>query len=227
MTIPNIYPSILNHCNHLLIAGATGSGKSVVLHGIISSLLVRQPRPLLAFVDLKKVEMIEYKGLYNCFAYADTAGGAMDLLTAIRSEMLTRYDVMTRKRLKKWTGKPLYIVIDEYAELLIDSKKKCVPLIQSIAQLGRASGIHLLMATQCPLARVIPTEIKLNFDGLLALRTRSAQDSRNIIGVAGAETLPRYGKGIFLSPDLLEPARVALPMVDDSARMKLIKDLSI
>lgn len=227
MILPKIYADLPAHCNHLLIAGATGSGKSVTLHGIITGLLLQRPRPDLAFIDLKKVELIEYKRLYNCFSYADTARAALELLQDVRTAMLQRYDIMTRKQLKKWSGKPLYIVIDEYAELLIDSKKKCIPLIQPIAQLGRAAGVHLLMATQCPLAKIIPTEIKLNFDGLLALRTRSAQDSRNIIGVAGAETLPRYGNGIFVCPDLLQPLRVALPMVDEAARMRLIKELSI
>lgn len=227
MNIPKIYLDIPAHCNHLLIAGATGSGKSVTLHGIITGLLLKQPRPLVAFIDLKKVEMLEYRRLYNLFAYADTAPAAMQLLSRIRSEMLSRYNVMTKKGLKTWTGKPLYLIIDEWAELLIDSKKKAIPLIQSIAQLGRAAGIHLIMATQCPLAKIIPTEIKLNFDGLLALRTRSKQDSRNIIGYPGAESLPRFGYGLFVCPDLLEPLRVRLPMVADETRGKLIKYLSL
>lgn len=227
MIIPKIYDDIINHSTHLLIAGATGSGKSVTIHGIITGLLLQQPRPLLAFIDLKKVEMLEYKRLYNLFAYADTAPAAMSLLSGIRSEMLSRYSTMTKKGFKKWPGQPLYIIIDEYAELLIDSRKKCIPLIQSIAQLGRAAGIHLILATQCPLAKIIPTEIKLNFDGLLALRTRSKQDSRNIIGVSGAECLPRYGYGLFLCPDLLSPLKVKLPMIDESSRNKLIKDLSL
>lgn len=223
----NIYGEIPALCNHLLIAGATGAGKSVVLHGIIAELLKKKNRPYLAFIDLKKVEMAEYKHLYNLFGYADTAFGALCLLEDIRQEMASRYNTMERQHLKKWAGKEIYIIIDEFAELLIDTKKKCNPLVQSIAQLGRASGIHLVLATQCPLKSIIDTPIKLNFDGLLALRTRSAQDSRNIIGVAGAEKLPRNGKGIFVCPSLLAPEVVDLPLPSENARERLIKMLSL
>ena len=219
VTLPKVYGDIIEHSTHILTAGATGSGKSVTLHGLISWLLTTDCD--LAFIDLKKVEMIDYKPISS--AYADTAAGAMKLLSDLVRRMDKRYTLMKRRKLKAWEGRPLYLIIDEYAELLINTKKQCIPLVQSIAQLGRACGIHLIMATQAPLASILSTPIKLNFDGLLALRTRSAQDSRNIIGVAGAEKLPRYGEGIFICPSLLQPLRLKLPKVDEETRKALIK----
>lgn len=81
------------------------------------------------------------------------------------------------------------------------NKKQVQPLIQRLAQVGRAAGVHIILATQCPLAKVIPTEIKVNFDARIALRTRSAQDSRNILGETGCELLPRYGQGYYMTPE--------------------------
>ena len=227
MTIPKIYNDIIEHSTHILLAGATGSGKSVTLHGLITSLLCQKNRPYLAFIDLKRVEMADYKRLYNLYGYADDAEQALLLLDDIRREIERRYKYMMKHGQKKWTGKAIYLIIDEYAELLINSDRKCVKPLQSIAQLGRAASVHIILASQVVLARILTTEVKLNFDTQLALRTRSAQDSRNIINIAGAETLPRYGYGILVTPDLLKPAKVQLPMVEEKTRCQIIRQLSI
>lgn len=220
VTLPKIYGDILESSNHILIAGATGSGKSVTLHGFISWILTENAD--IAFIDLKRVEMIRYKKI--AVAYANTAPAALQLLQSVRDVMMKRYKKMEKKRVEEWDGKPLYIIIDEWAELYIDSKKQAAPLVQSIAQLGRACKVFLIMATQAPLASIIPTPIKLNFNTLLALRTRSAQDSRNIINCSGAEKLPAYGKGILVMPKLLKPLTVDLPRVDKSTTQALIRN---
>ena len=224
MIIPKIYNDINRLSIHLLIAGTTGSGKSTTLHGLITDLLLSEDPPLFAFIDLKRIEMIEYKRMRNTIAYADTAEQAMKLLQHIQNIMNNRYKRMMKRREKESQERRIYLIIDEYAELFINTKKQCVPLVQSILQLGRAAGIHCIVATQSPKADILNSNIKANITSVLALRTRSAQDSRNIIGFPGAEKLPDlYGWGIFSNPKLLNPLTVKLPQVDDDERMKLIK----
>lgn len=224
MIIPKIYNDINRLSIHLLIAGTTGSGKSTTLHGLITDLLLSENPPLFAFIDLKRVEMIEYKRMCNTIAYADTAEQAMKLLQHILNIMNSRYKRMMKRREKKSQERRIYLIIDEYAELFLNTKKQCVPLVQSILQLGRAAAIHCIVATQSPKADILNSNIKANITSVLALRTRSAQDSRNIIGFSGAEKLPDlYGNGIFSNPKLLNPLIVKLPPVNDQERMKLIK----
>ena len=88
-----------------------------------------------------------------------------------------------------------------------------MPTIQRLAQIGRAARVHLIIATQTPIAKVLPTEIKCNFDARVGLRTRSAQDSRNIIGYTGLETLPRYGECIYMKPE--GDQKYIIPFVKD------------
>lgn len=224
MVIPKIYNDINRLSIHLLIAGTTGSGKSTTLHGLITDLLLSEDPPLFAFIDLKRIEMIEYKRMRNTIAYADTAEQAMKLLQHIQNIMNSRYKRMMKRREKKSRESRIYLIIDEYAELFINTNKRCVPLVQSILQLGRAAGIHCIVATQSPKADILNSNIKANITSVLALRTRSAQDSRNIIGFSGAEKLPDlYGYGIFSNPKLLNPLIVKLPEVNEQERMKLVK----
>ena len=113
----------------------------------------------------------------------------------------TRYKEMQRAGVRKYQGAAVYIVIDELADLMTTNKKAVAPLIQRLAQIGRAANVHIIAATQCPLAAVIPTPIKVNFDSRVALRTRSRQDSRNILELPGCERLPRYGQGYYMKPE--------------------------
>ena len=123
--------------------------------------------------------------------------------------------------MKKYSGAALYIIIDELADLMTTDRRHVQPLLQRLAQIGRAANVHIIAATQCPLAAVIPTPIKVNFDARVALRTRSAQDSRNILGVKGCELLPRYGQGYYMTPDGL--ALYNIPM-QDPASVKTMLD---
>ena len=86
--------------------------------------------------------------------------------------------------------------------------------------MGRAANVHIIAATQCPLAAVIPTPIKVNFDSRVALRTRSKQDSRNILECAGCELLPRYGQGYYMTPAGLQLYNI--PMIEDAERQRII-----
>ena len=200
---------------HLLIAGATGSGKSVVENGIIHALLVnRTPATCrLILIDPKRVELVQYNALPHVLQYASADGEPVRALRSAVSLMESRFADMQERGLKKYDGADVYVIVDELADLMLTDKKTAQPLLQRIAQLGRAARIHLFCCTQCPLAKVIPTEIKCNLDSRVGLRTRSAQDSRNILGVAGCELLPRYGQGYYMTPEGID--RWRLPMIPD------------
>lgn len=120
-----------------------------------------------------------------------------------------------RLHLRRYPGGDVYVVIDEFSDLMTTIGKKVTPLVQRIAQIGRAANVHIIFCTQCPLAEVIPTKITCNFDSILALHTRSAQDSRNIIGESGCERLPAHGSALYTEPGMDVITVTGLPLVPD------------
>lgn len=201
---------------HLLIAGATGSGKSVIINGLIYTALYHSPATLqFILIDPKRVELVDYKRLPHTIQYASEP---IDMVKALEKAMYiteSRYKTMQRKKIKKYQDGAVYVVIDELADLMTTDRRHVQPLIQRLAQIGRAADVHIIAATQCPLASVIPTAIKVNFDSRVALRTRSAQDSRNILGVKGCELLPRYGQGYYMTPDGLTLYNIPMQTPDE------------
>lgn len=190
---------------HLLIAGATGSGKSVVINGLLCTALYDSPAAVqFILIDPKRVELIDFKPLPHTIKYASEPGEMVQALEMAMEITESRYKAMQARREKKYTGGAVYAIIDELADLMTTDRRHVQPLIQRLAQIGRAANVHIIAATQCPLAAVIPTPIKVNFDSRVALRTRSKQDSRNILGVGGCELLPRYGQGYYMTPDGLK-----------------------
>lgn len=187
---------------HLLVAGATGSGKSVVVNGIIYNLLHTGPAKAgLILIDPKRVELAQYKHVPHCLRYASEPA---DMPQALQYAMMiteNRYQVMQRNGERMYSGGDVYVIIDELADLMTTQKKAVLPLIQRLCQIGRAANVHVIACTQCPLAKILPTEIKVNFDARVGLRTACAQDSRNILRVTGCERLPRYGQGYYLKPE--------------------------
>lgn len=218
--IYNLYADMARQ-PHLLIAGATGSGKSVVERGIIHSLLFHSPaRVQMILIDPKRVELVQYKGLPHVIAYAADPSERLQALQAAVDIMEQRYTAMARQGLRMYTGPDLYVIIDELADIMTTQKKAAVPLIQRLAQLGRASKIHLIACTQSPLRSVIPTEIACNLDARVGLRTRNAQDSRNILQQTGCEQLPRYGQGYYMTPEGTN--KWAMPYVDEAELDRLV-----
>ena len=187
---------------HLLVAGATGSGKSVVVNGIIYNLLHKSFKAAqMVLIDPKRVELVQWQHVPHCIEYASEPS---DMIAALENALdITedRYQEMQRAGLKKYDGGHVYVIIDELADLMTTNKKEVLPLLQRLCQIGRAANVHVIACTQCPLREVIPTAVKVNFDSRVALRTRSAQDSRNILGFSGCEVLPRYGQGYFMCPE--------------------------
>lgn len=194
---------------HLLIAGATGSGKSVVINGLIDTLMYRCPfdhpgNAQLILVDPKKVELSQYKFLPHTLAHAagyDPEAWVNALQQAVNI-MDMRYNEMAKQGLKLYAKSDLYVVIDEWASIYKSVKgKECYKLLMRLTSEGRAARVHVIMATQVPKASIIPTEIRENFAARLCLRTANSIQSRVIMEENGCEDLPRYGQGYYLTPE--------------------------
>lgn len=206
---------------HLLIAGATGSGKSVIVNGIIYNLLHDGPeRAKMILIDPKRVELSAYRNVPHCIRYASEPADMVDALKYAVQVTEGRYTVMQRNGQRKYNGGHVYVIIDEMADMMTTNKKGVQPLLQRLCQIGRAANVHVIACTQCPLATVIPTAISVNFDARIGLRTRNAQDSRNILGQACCEQLPRYGQGYYMTPDGIDLWEI--PMYPDTAVNQLI-----
>ena len=185
---------------HLLIAGATGSGKSVALNGIIHSLLMKNSpfRCKFVLIDPKKVELIQYADLPHTAKYASEHPDIVRALQWAVDETDRRFSAMQAAGVREYDGTDLYVIIDELADLMVSIKKETLPLLQRLAQVGRAAHVHVIACTQNVLATTIPTVLKCNFSTVLGLRTMNSQQSRMLISAPGCEMLPdpkREGKG--------------------------------
>lgn len=213
---------------HMLIAGAQGSGKSTVMTGLIHTALKRSPATYrMILVDPKRVDMLEYSNLPHVIRYATEAPQIAEALQYAIDMMEARYDYMTKRRLKEYDGPRLFVFIDEVADLMTNpaNKRTFTPMIQRLAQLGRAAQITVIMASQVCLASVISTPIKANFSSRLALRTASSQDSRNIIDMKGAEQLPNprtAGKAYGIWRNGADTECYVLPRYDEAERQRII-----
>jgi S-DNA-T family DNA segregation ATPase FtsK/SpoIIIE len=213
---------------HLLLAGATGSGKSTVLNAIICTALHYAPGDKqFIFLDRKGIELDAYRETPHCIQYAETPADMIHTLQNAIAIMNHRLQEMKRQHVKTYPGSHIYIVIDELADLMTTQKKAVTPLLQELGILARATRIHMICCTQSPLRTIIPTEIKCNFPARVALKTATAQDSRNIIDIRGAEALPdpmtdhtasclyRHGTTTTLYNNL--------PRIDDAERDRLLE----
>ena len=187
---------------HILIAGTTGSGKSVMMHSIICSLLQGNDPDSAEFIliDPKQVEFTFYEDLPGVRVCYDSTE-AYSLLSSAIMEMERRFSVMKANRTRVWSGKKTYIFIDELADLMLGSRKTIEPLITRIAQKGRAAGVHLILATQYPTKQVFSTVIKANVPTRIALKVKTRSDSMTIIDRTGAELLQGKGDAILSKAD--------------------------
>lgn len=222
----NFYEELLEQ-KHLMIAGATGSGKSVIVNGIIYTALSRFPfssagGATFILIDPKRVELVDYKDLPHTILYASEPDEMVRALQIALNLVEDRYREMQQLRIKQYHGGDTYIIIDEFADLMTTNRRKVAPLIQRIAQIGRAAKVHIILCTQCPIAKVIPTEIKCNFDSIIGLHTRSKQDSRNILGYTGCERLPQYGECYYMAPGYIRHY-TDIPMIEQE-KIQLVID---
>lgn len=219
---------------HLLVAGQTGSGKSVMINDILTSLLYRNsPADLkLILVDPKTVELTPYNDIPHLLTPVITEPEkCISALKWAVAEMERRYRTLAevKKRnigeynqLKTEEGMPyIVIVIDELADLMMMAARDVEALIVRIAQKARAVGIHLILATQRPSVDVITGLIKANVPARIAFTTASQVDSRTIIDQMGAEKLLGQGDMLFLTSDMPKPKRVQAAFISDNETVKV------
>lgn len=198
---------------HTLIAGTTGSGKSVLINSLIFNLLLKSPNEVeFCLIDPKRVELSKYKKLPHVWKYCQEIGDIVSALDGVINTMESRYKKMERGY-NNFTE--LYVIIDELADLMVTSQRVILPKLQRISQLGRACGIHLICATQAPNRRVIPAELTLNFTERICLHCASQIESRQAIGAPGGELLPRYGEALWSSCGTLENVLVPMTPSED------------
>ena len=229
----NVYGE-LNRMPHLLIAGATGSGKSVCVNAIISSILMRtKPDEVkLVLIDPKKVEFTPYNDVPHLLSPVITDGDLANKALKVIVEMMDRrYDLFGELGVRNITAYNEYvlthndehlkvlprivIIIDELADLMLVAAKEVEASIQRITQLARAAGIHLIVATQRPSVDVVTGVIKANIPSRIAFAVSQAVDSRTILDQAGAERLLGNGDMLYLPNGETSPRRIQGVFIKD------------
>jgi DNA segregation ATPase FtsK/SpoIIIE, S-DNA-T family len=226
---------------HLLVAGSTGSGKSVSLNSMICSILIKATPMNVRFlmIDLKMLELSPYDGIPHLLLPVVTnPKNAKASLRWLIDEMERRYSKMAEigvrnidkynQRIVKQDQESLpyiVVVIDELADLMMVSTKEVEEYIARLAQMARASGIHLILATQRPSVDVLTGIIKANFPARISCKVFSKVDSRTILDTNGAEALLGYGDMLFLSPGISRLQRLHGPYVSEGEIKRIVEFL--
>ena len=240
---------------HLLIAGATGAGKSVCINTLINSILLKTTPDEVRFilVDPKRIELAVYQGVPHIIQNVVTDNeDALAALNWAVTEMEERYELLTKynvrnissynKKIKKLTKEAeenpetvtpvedfklpyIVIIVDEFADLIMTIGRDVELPITRLAQMARAIGIHLILATQRPSSKIITGVIKANFPSRIAFRVASKIDSRVILDTNGAEKLLGRGDSLFLPPGRSEPVRIHGAFISDDETMNIVNYL--
>ena len=217
---------------HLLIAGTTGSGKSVCINTIILSLLYRHSPDKCKFIliDPKMLELSTYEGIPHLLCPVITeAKKAASVLGWVVKEMESRYRLMTKEGVRNIDGYNvkhklpmpyIVVVVDEMSDLMLVAGKEIENYIQKLSQMARAAGIHIIMATQRPSVDVITGTIKANFPTRISFQVTSKIDSRTILGEQGAEQLLGKGDMLYMS-SANRIVRIHAPYVSDNEIEKI------
>lgn len=236
------YISDLASMPHLLVAGTTGSGKSVAVNTLICSIVYKAPPELVKFimVDPKMVELSIYEDIPHLAAPVVTEPRkAAMVLKNVVEEMENRYSVLASMKVRnldsynqKAAEDPelpvmpyLVVIVDEFADLMLVAGKEVEQSIIRIAQMARAVGIHLVLATQRPSVNVITGIIKANMPARLSFRVSSKVDSRTIIDTSGAELLLGKGDSLFIPPGMSDTVRVHGCFVSDDEVGRIVEHL--
>ena len=222
---------------HLLVAGSTGSGKSVCVNTLITSLLYRYLPTELRFlmIDPKMVELTPYDGIPHLVrAVVTNPVDAAGVLLGAVAHMERRYKMMSQigaKNLEQFNAKMrlsgdpelphLVIIIDELADLMITSPKEVESAIMRLAQMARATGMHLILATQRPSVDILTSLIKVNVPARIAFAVSSSHDSRTILDSMGAERLTGMGDMLFYQPGLPKPLRLQGPYISEAESVRI------
>jgi len=233
----------LSRMPHILVAGATGSGKSIFIHTMLISFLFKNPPQLLRLIliDPKRVELSQYQGIPHLLTPVITEGKrAIQALRWAIQEMDRRYalllgakarDIMSYNASRNLAAGDtilpfVVIIIDELADLMAAYGREIEGAIVRLAQMARATGIHLVVSTQRPSVEVITGLIKANITSRVAFQVASQVDSRTILDAAGAEKLLGAGDMLFLAQDTSKPRRIQAPYVSEIEVKRVVEFLS-
>lgn len=222
-----LYNDLLRQ-THLLIAGATGSGKSTVVNGIITTALYHTPNKVgFVLIDPKRVELREYADLPHVLHYTNTTEEVPAALRGVLNLVRLRLADMEQKGLRMYEGSDIYVIIDELMPIMVNPtvQKATLPVLQEILAIARCSRVHIVACTQSPVVKVLPTVLKCNFSSIIALRTVNAQDSRNIIGRKCCERFPdpaAEGKAYAIYRHGCTEDLYSVPRYTDDERQRLI-----
>jgi S-DNA-T family DNA segregation ATPase FtsK/SpoIIIE len=228
----------LSKMPHLLVAGATGTGKTLLLNSLILSLVYKNPPEILKLilVDPKRVEFSIYQNLPHllCPVILDTKKVVL-ILNWLISEMERRFETLALKQKRNIFEYQLsrkddeeeipfiVLIIDELADLMLSRGKEIENKIVRLTQLGRAVGIHLVLATQRPSVEVLTGLIKANITSRIALKVATQFDSRTILDMGGAEKLLGRGDALFLMPGTTKPKRIQTPFISETELKKVMQ----
>ena len=219
---------------HMLIAGSTGAGKSILIHSLLISLLYKNASQTLRLIliDPKRVELSVYDGLPHLIAPVVTdPKKAMSVLRWAIQEMDKRYENLLQagaRDIKSYNKLPnhylpyILIIIDELADLMVSYGREVEASIIRLAQMSRATGIHLIVSTQRPSVEIITGLIKANITCRIALQVASQIDSRTILDGAGAEKLLGNGDLLFISGELSKPRRIQGAFISEEEIKKVV-----
>lgn len=230
----------LSKMPHILIAGSTGSGKSVTIHAVVTSLLYRNPPENLKFImiDPKRVELTMYNKIPHLLTPVITEPKkAILALKWAAKEMERRYDILEKhgardihsyhQSTKDGASMPfIVVIIDELADLMQSYPRELEAAVVRLAQMSRAVGIHLILSTQRPSVNIITGLIKANIPARIALQVSSQVDSRTILDAAGAEKLLGAGDMLFLSGEMSKPLRIQSAYISEKEVKVVAKYLS-
>lgn len=213
--MPDIFEMLLSQI-HVLIGGRTGAGKSVLIAGILYTSMIHDPCKMrLVLIDPKRVELSTFRAAPHVDLYASEPPDMMRALQTCEKIMDLRYQTMQAINEKCSREPPIYIVIDELADLLDTCGKPAMRSLKRLLQLGRAAGIHVIAATQHISRATLPAALQVNFPAVVALPQRSVIESRQMIGTRGAESLD-IGEAYLMTPETRHPRRVQIPRVSDA-----------
>ncbi|MDO8644729.1 MAG: DNA translocase FtsK, partial [bacterium] len=233
------YVTNLAKMPHLLIAGATGSGKSVAVNSLILSILYKAaPAEVrLVLIDLKMLELAIYEGIPHLLlpVVTNPKKASLALRWAV-SEMERRYELLSQKATRSLAGynklvpdaeklPMIMVVIDELADLMMTAANDVEKSITRLAQMARAAGIHLILATQRPSVDVLTGLIKANFPSRISFKVASKHDSRTILDTVGSEHLLGYGDMLFMAPGSSDLLRIHGTYVTETEIIRVVEHL--
>lgn len=181
--------------SHILIGGSTRCGKTELIHKLMWTALAKTPAQVqFIIIDMKEgVGMFRYRNLPHVLHYADTEDDSIKALDYAMEITRSRLRKMKEQGVDVYEGSDIYVVIDELGFLLQAKGTEALDKLTALGRIAAAARVHLLMATQDPSRKGCPSALQVNCTCLIGMKCRSAQESRQIIGLNGCESLPRYG----------------------------------